>query len=239
MLHKTQGIVLGISKYSDRYSISRIFTRDFGMVSYLLPVSRSKNSKIKNSLFFPFSILNLEVEHKPLRDIQRLKEVERLYPLYEVCSDMTKLYLSFFLSEFLTRVLRESDNNEVIFDFLNNSVETLEESTGVVANFHIAFMIALTRFLGIYPNWDTNFKNSYFDMVNGEFVERRPSHTHFLNLQESSYLAYLSRMNYNNMHLYKLSRNNRNQIVDYLLEYYRLHLYDFPKLKSLDVLREL
>jgi len=41
------------------------------------------------------------------------------------------------------------------------------------------------------------------------------------------------------MHLFRLSRNNRNTIVDYLLEYYRLHVYDFPPLKSIDILREL
>lgn len=239
MLHKTQGIVLGVSKYNDRYSISRIYCRDFGLTSYILPISRSRKSKIKNSLFFPFSILNMEVEHKPLRDIQRLREVERQYPIYEICSDVTKLYLSFFLSDFLTRVLRESDNNDITFDFLNNSVETLETAVEGVANFHIAFMIELTRYLGINPNRDTEVKNGYFDMLNGEFVNNKPDHSHFLNIEKSAFLMQLNRINYGNMHLYKLSRDNRNMIVDYLLEYYRLHLYDFPKLKSLEVLREL
>jgi DNA repair protein RecO (recombination protein O) len=46
-------------------------------------------------------------------------------------------------------------------------------------------------------------------------------------------------MHYGNMHLFRLSRQQRNVIVEYLLEYYRLHIYDFPPLKSLEVLREL
>jgi len=49
----------------------------------------------------------------------------------------------------------------------------------------------------------------------------------------------LQRMNYGNMHLFGLSRSNRNTILDYLLEYYRLHVYDFPPLKSVDILRVL
>ncbi|MEA4948529.1 MAG: DNA repair protein RecO, partial [Petrimonas sp.] len=44
---------------------------------------------------------------------------------------------------------------------------------------------------------------------------------------------------FSNMHLFNMSRSDRNLIIDRLLTYYRLHLYDFPAIKSLDVLREL
>lgn len=239
MLHKTEGIVLSTLRYSDRYAITHVYTADFGATSYLLPITSSKKAKIKNSLFFPFSLLRMEVEHLPKRDIQKLKEVERLLPLYEICTDMSKLSLTFFLSEFLYRVLRESDNNEITFQYIKNSVETLEAANKGIGNFHIAFMIGLTRFMGIYPNWENSESDRYFDMLNGEFKHNIPSHTHFLKQDESGYIKYLNRINYYNMHKFKLSRDNRNIIINYLLEYYRLHLYDFPKLKSLEVLREM
>ena len=239
MLHKTEGIVLSILRYSDRYAITHVYTADFGATSYLLPMTSNKKAKIKNSLFFPFSLLRMEVEHLPKRDIQKLKEVERLIPLYEICTDMSKLSLAFFLSEFLYRVLRESDNNEVTFQYIKNSVETLEAANSSIANFHIAFMIGLTRFLGIYPNWENTNRDKYFDMLNGEFRQNIPSLTHYLKQDESRYVKYLNRINYSNMHKFKLSRDNRNIIVNYILDYYRLHLYDFPKLKSLEVLREM
>jgi DNA repair protein RecO (recombination protein O) len=239
MLHKTEGIVLSILRYSDRYAITHVYTADFGATSYLLPMTSNKKAKIKNSLFFPFSLLRMEVEHLPKRDIQKLKEVERLIPLYEICTDMSKLSLAFFLSEFLYRVLRESDNNEVTFQYIKNSVETLEAANSSIANFHIAFMIGLTRFLGIYPNWENTNRDKYFDMLNGEFRQNIPSNTHYLKQDESRYVKYLNRINYSNMHKFKLSRDNRNIIVNYILDYYRLHLYDFPKLKSLEVLREM
>jgi DNA repair protein RecO (recombination protein O) len=239
MLHKTEGIVLSTLKYSDRYAITHVYTVDFGSTSYLLPLENSKKAKIKKSLFFPFSLLRMEVEHLPNRDIQKLKEVETLLPLYEICTDISKMSLTFFLSEFLFRVLRESDNNEVTFCYIKNSVETLEAANSSIANFHIAFMIGLTRFLGIYPNWENTESDRYFDMLNGGFKQNIPSHTHYLKLEESRYLKYLNRINYGNMHKFKLSCDKRNLIINYLLEYYRLHLYDFPKLKSLEVLREI
>jgi DNA repair protein RecO (recombination protein O) len=238
MLHKTQGITLNTSKYSDKYSITHIFTRDFGRVSYLLPRSQSKKQKIKSSLFSPLSILNLEVEHLPLRDIQRIKEVERAFPLYDISMNMTKVSLSFFLSEFLSLVLRETERNEILYDYLRNSIETLEAADKGLGNFHLTFMIGLTRFLGIYPNMDSYTNRSYFDLLNGEFVLQAPLHTHFLSKEQSRYLCYFRRIHFGNMHLFCLSHADRNAVVAALLTYYRLHVWDFPALKSLEVLRE-
>lgn len=239
MLFKTEGIVLGTTSYSDTYSITHLFTRDFGRVSYLLPLSRGKKTKIRTSLFFPLSVLHLEVEHMPLRDVQRLKEVERQFPLYELCTDMTKVSLAFFISEFLSFILRESDNNELTFDYLKNSIETLEAAERGLANFHLALMMGLTRFLGIYPNTEFAESCSFFDLQHGEFVVNEPMHPYYLNKKESVYLRDLYRINYANMHLFRLSRANRNEIVNQLLDYYRLHVYNFPALKSLEVLREI
>ena len=47
------------------------------------------------------------------------------------------------------------------------------------------------------------------------------------------------RMDFPTMHLYRLSRQERNRIIDVLLQYYRLHIPQFPELKSLAVLQEL
>ena len=47
------------------------------------------------------------------------------------------------------------------------------------------------------------------------------------------------RMDFPTMHLYRLSRQERNRICEVLLWYYRLHIPQFPELKSLKVLQEL
>ena len=190
-------------------------------------------------MFFPLSVLNLEVEHLPLRDIHRLKEAEIAFPLHDISMNITKVSLSFFLSEFLSHVLRETERNEILFDYLRNSIETLEVTEKGLGNFHLTFMIGLTRFLGIYPNMEHFSRDAYFDLLNGEFVATTPLHTHFLSKKQSVYLSYFQRINYGNMHLFRLSHSERNTIIDTLLVYYRLHVWDFPPLKSLEVLREI
>lgn len=239
MQYKTQGLVLYTSRYSDRFSVAHVFTRDFGRMAYLLPKNGGKKSKVKVSYFFPLSLLNMEVEHLPLREIQRLNEVEREFPLYEICTDEAKISISFFLSEFLSKVLRETHESKPLFDYLKQSVHVLEASHRGLGNFHLAFMFGLTRFLGIFPNSDDYRPGTYFDLLNGIFVQQMPSHSHYLTQAQSTYLSVFRRINYSNMHLFRMSRVERNALIDYLLVYYRLHMYDFLPLKSLEVLREL
>lgn len=239
MLHKTQAVVLSITKYNDRFSIVHLFTRNFGRVSYLLPRSTGKRSKLNHLLFTPLSLLEVEVEHKPSRDIQRLKEAQRLTLLYDMGTDMTKISIVFFLSEFLSKVMRETDNCVLVYEYISNSIEVLEEKRVGLANFHLTFLLGLTRFIGIYPNLDDYEEGCFFDLVNGEFTHTAPTHHQFLRDNECAYLNKLSRINYSNMHLFKLSRHDRNLIVDRLITYYRVHVYEFPNLKSLDILAEL
>jgi DNA repair protein RecO (recombination protein O) len=239
MLHKTQGIVLSVTKYNDKFSIAQVFTSDFGRTAYLLPNSKSKKRKINQALFFPLSIIDMEVEHFPLRKIHRLKDVQRQFPLYSINMNVVKLSISFFLSEFLTRVLQETNENRVIFSFIRQSVVTLEEKEKGLANFHLVFMFHLAEFLGVTPNLDNYKKGSFFDLLNGCYSNSKPLHNHYLGLQQSIYLDVFKRINYHNMHLYKLSQSDRNIIIKCMLDYYRMHIYDFPEIKSLEILREL
>ena len=76
-------------------------------------------------------------------------------------------------------------------------------------------------------------------MLNACFVSARPLHGAFLNPDEASRINLLMRMNYETMHLFAMSRLERNRCLVIMNDYYRLHLPDFPVLKSLDVLKEL
>lgn len=239
MFHKTEGVVLSAAKYNDRFSIAQVFTSDFGRTAYLVPITKSKKRKINHALFFPLSVIDMEVEHFPLRDIHHLKDVQRQFPLYSINVNVVKLSITFFLSEFLTKVLQETNENRVIFSFIRDSIATLEEQEKGLANFHLVFMFKLTQFLGIAPNLDNYNNSAYFDLQNGFYSQGKPLHNHHLTLQQSNYLDIFKQINYQNMHLYKLSQGDRNKIINYMLDYYRMHVYNFPEIKSLEVLRDM
>lgn len=238
MLHKTRGLVINTINYNDKYILAHIFTENFGKVTYMVAKTKSRSSKVPKSFFTPLALLDMEVDHQLSREIQRIREVGWLLQTYSISSDMKKTCMVFFISEFLSRVLKEVNESKLLFDFLYQSVQILEMTDKSVANFHLAFMLKLSRFLGFYPNLEEYSKGQYFDMMNGEFVYMQPF-KHYVNQQESFALARLGRISYENMHKFEFSRQERINIINRMLEYYRLHLSDFPQLKSLDILHEL
>lgn len=239
MLLKTNGIVLNTIDYNDKYMLSSIYTETLGKVTYMIPKSKSRRARIHRSLFAPLTILDLEADHLPSREIQRIREAHNLYPLFSIPSNIVKTSILFFLSEFLSKVLKETDDYKSIYNYISYSIRVLEEIDKGLANYHIVFILRLTHFLGFFPNFENYKQGDIFDMLNGVFVSQQTMHRYFINSNESEMLANLGRINYDNMARFSFSRQDRLNIINKMLEYYRLHLQDFSELKSLDILHEL
>jgi len=235
MLYKTRGIVLHSFTYNDKYAITQIYTEEFGRVSYLTAKSKGKQTRAPKSLFHALSVLDLEVEHKNLRDIQRIKEAKVSLPLSSILSDPVKSTVSIFLAEFIFHITKDIQSNKTLFDFICQSIQIFDLAEAGVANFHLVFMIRSSIFLGFYPNIEGYMPDMYFDMQNGEFVRTKPFHPYFLNPDDSRVFLLLLRMNYENMHTFSFSGKQRVGIINRILEYYKLHLSEFSEMKSLEV----
>ena len=99
MLHKTRGIVLNYIKHRETSIITHIYTELFGRQSYIINGVRSHRSKIKLTLFQPLTILDLEVYYKPVRDLQRIKEVRNHTLLFNIPNDIHKSSIAIFIAE--------------------------------------------------------------------------------------------------------------------------------------------
>ena len=221
MLCKTRGIVLHTIPYNDKYSIIYMYTEAFGRASYLVSRSRGKKSTVSKALFIPLSVLEMEVEHLNKRDLHRIN------------------VLALFLSEVLFRVVKDTEPDPRLFDYLYESIHLLEYADKGIANFHMVFLLGLLHHLGIFPNMESHRVGYYFDMLNGVFTDHIPMHRHYLNKVESAFFSRLLRISFENMSLYGFSRQERVRIIHRILEYYRLHLPDFPEIKSLSVMQSL
>ena len=239
MLHKTRGIVLSSLNYNDKYKIIHIYTEAFGQVPYLVAKSKGKKSRVPLSLFHPFAVLAIDVEHLQLRDIQRIKEARRELILADIPFNPVKVSVLFFLSEFMYKVVKDIQANQLLFDFVYQSIVVFDLLERDFANFHLVFMMRLSLFLGFLPNGDGYRKGMYFDMQSGTFAITKPTHPYFLSPDDSEVFLLLLRMDYENMHAYSLSRHDRVQVIYKILDYYKLHFSSLTELKSLDVLQSL
>lgn len=239
MLIKTRGIVLHAIPYNDKYAIVHVYTEALGRAAYLVSRNRGKKSTVSKALFMPLSVLEMEVEHLNKRDLHRIKETKLCYPQSELFSNPLKNVLALFLAEVLFRVVKETEPDERLFAYLYQSIQLLEYADKGIANFHLVFLLGLLRYMGIFPNVESHKENTYFDMLNGEFTNRIPQHRHYLDREESLIFARLLRISFENMSLYSFSRQDRVLIINRIFEYYRLHLPEFPEIKSLSVMQSL
>lgn len=239
MLQKTIGIVLHCLKYNDTSNIVDIYTRHAGRASFLVKVPRSRKSAVRPVLFQPLSFVEFEADCRPTSSLRLIKEAKSWYPFRSLPYDPYKSAIGMFLAEFLYRALREEAENQPLFAYLEHSIRWLDECDGGYANFHLVFLMRLSRFLGLYPNTEDYSEGCFFDMLNACFTPRPPAHSAFLKPAEASRIRVLMRMNYKTMHLFAMSRAERHRCLAVINDYYRLHLPDFPMLKSLDVLKEL
>lgn len=236
MLLKTEAIVLHSIKYGEGRAIVDMFTRQQGRLSFMVTLPRSERSKLKKQYLQPLTLLSLECDVRPQRQLQTLREASLLTPLPSLASDVKKLTISLFTSEFLYHALKGEQQNVALFDYISGSIAWLDGASDGYANFHLVFLMRTARFLGFYPNLDDD--GEYFDMRSANFCTMPPPHHDVLQPQEASHIRLLMRMDYPTMHLFRLSRAERSRILEILLLYYRLHLPAFPELRSLSVLKE-
>ena len=240
MLQKTLGIVLRTLKYKDTSIIVDIYTEVSGRASFLVSVPRSRKAAMKPALFQPLALMELEADFRPNATIYKVKEAKSFYPFASLPYDPYKSAIALFLSEFLCRAVREETENRPLFAYLQHSIIWLDECRAGFANFHLVFLMRLSRFLGLYPNLEDYAAGDYFDLQNACFTPLRPSlHSNYIAPEEASRLIMLMRMNYETMHLFAMNRIERARCLMIMNEYYRLHLPDFPVLKSLEVLQAL
>lgn len=236
---KTQAIVLHTLKYGDSQLIVDMFTEKLGKVSFAVRIATSSRSRMKRQYFQNMNLLFVEFDYRQKANLQKLRNVSIAVPYKDIPFSPYKMSMSMFLAEFLSRCLRHEQANAALFLFLKNSLSWLDEAGKGYANFHIVFMIHLTLFLGFMPNVEIKEGNVFFDLQEGCFVPRILVRHPYLQGHDTELMRTLLRLNYSTMHLFTMTRDDRNRCVEVILEYYKLHLPDFPELKSLDILKEL
>ena len=239
MLTKTQAIVLHSLKYGESRLIVDMFTRAFGRQSFIVSIPKTSKSKIKKQFFQPLTLLEIETDIRPKLQLQKLADVRMLTPFASIPFEPDKLAISLFVAEFLYYALRSEQRNELLYDYLENSIMWLDGQQTNYANFHLVFLLRLTRFLGFYPNLDDYEEGDYFDLRESEFMRNTPVHRDFLHPEEAQKVQLMMRMDFPTMHLFRMSHHDRNRLLEISIKYYRLHLPDFPEMKSIEVLQAL
>lgn len=238
MLHTTSGIVLHTIKYSDTSLIVKIYTRHFGLQSYMVSGVRSKRSKNKATLFQPLALVDMVVSNSNKGGLQRISEISILHPYSEIPTDIVKSSIAIFLNEVLYKALKEEHSDEDLFEFIKNSLLVLDLKHDNCSNFHIFFMIQLSRFLGFYPQGRYTTETAIFDLREGRFINHLPDHFHYLTSENSKLLYDFIIAGYDTIHQLKMGNTERKQLLQAMILFYQLHITSFKEIRSQEILEE-
>jgi len=218
MLQKTRGIVLHHIKYGDSSIILKAYTRDKGRQSLMVKGVRRKKSKNKINLFSILNILNIEYYAHEARELSLIREASRVRTYQSIPFDLKKSSMAMFIAEVLLHCLKEESPDEDLYDFIENSLEYFDNMEEGFENFHIAFLIKLTRYLGILPSMEEKILkgNQTWRVINELLVN-----------------------NYNNPTSFSMNQKNRNILLEEIIKYYTKNGYKIDKTNSLDILKQL
>jgi len=239
MLTKTKAIVLRVLKFGENKIIVDLLTETEGRLSIVCNVPKTQRGKIKKQYFQPMNVLEVELDIRQQAQLQHLRDARISIPFMTIPFDPYKLSISLFLAEFIYYSTRGEQQNPNLYSYVENSISWLDGCQGSFSNFHLVFMMRLSRFIGFFPNVEDYQTGDFFDLRAACFTPTAPLHPDFLSREDASRISTLMRMNYESMHLFRMSHEDRNRIVDVLIDYYRLHVPNFPELHSLAVMQEL
>jgi len=111
----------------------------------------------------------------------------------------------------------------------------LDEQTDY-ANFHLLFLLNLTKYLGFYPDL-ANRELNYFNLVEGKFQ----IHQDFRNTiagEDLNLLKQLLETTFDGLHQVKINARQRQSFLNMILLYFELHLGSFKTPKSLKIFNQ-
>jgi len=220
MLHKTRGIVFRFTKYGDSSIIVTIFTELFGIQTYIVNGVRSKNAKGKIALFQPLTLLDLVVYYKENASIKRIKEIKCLHQYQTVSTDIRKSSIAIFINEILNKAVKDESHTGEIFEFLLSSLILLDHQEDNLENFHLIFLIKLSRFLG--------FGAHQAEEILGVRMLDRNEEEILGNLLNADFTESIS-----------MTNEQRRNLLEAILRFYTTHIESLGEIKSIQILKEI
>ena len=235
MIIKSKGIVLRSVKYSETSLILDVFTRELGLKTYIISGVRKKSAKVSAGMLQPMNILDLVAYNRETSNMNRIKEVKMSYVFRTLPFDIKKSSVALFVIEIIGKSLKEKEKNIEFFDFIENSLIYLDQTINNISNFHLVFLVKMSNFFGFKP--ENNYSNSNIYLREGVFNHNPPYHGDYLRKSSAKNISRILESDIEDSGLLSFNRNQRQDILQNLILFYKIHLIDFGQIKTLEIFK--
>ena len=241
MLHNTKGIVLRVTKYGDTSIILTAYTELFGLQQYIVKGVRvtSKKGANKGVFYQPAAILQMEVYHSPMKQLQMIKDVNWDFVYQNIYSDVLRNAVATYIVEVLQQTMQPEPHPE-LFYLIEDTFKQLDKGgPHLVGNLPIYFLIHLSQTMGFGLQGKYSISTPVLDVREGQFVTSTPTHPYFLEGAEAQTAStFLQVQFYNDLDNIVLNGLQRKKILELFQLSLSWHYKNFSEIKSLPILQE-
>jgi len=236
MLVSTKAIVLSKFRYKEHDLIVKCYTEKFGVKSYMLKNAlKSKKGKLKPAYFQLLTILDIQADHKDSRSLQYLKDIKLQCNYTSLHTNVIKSAIGMFLSDVLVNILKEEEENHALYHFLETSLILFDENV-IDTNFHLKFLVELTKYLGFYPD-NSTIEAVFFNLEEGVF-QLEKTNSYCVSGVNFKILKQLLGIKFDADKILDINTNQKREFLDMILLYFKLHLDGFKTPRSVTVLNQ-
>ena len=226
MKYSSRAIALSYIKHGESSIITKIFTEEKGLQSFIIKGVRNRKSKKNLGLFQALQLSNINATYLSKKSLQYLTDISLLNSQTQEGINMKKNFLSLFVAEVASKILHENEVDKPLFQFLWNLKNTLATCSNIDPNLPILFMIDLSKYMGFYPlNKEEN--STYFNLELGEFTNSTEQLNYYITQENSHYFKALL-----NKQKITIPYVNRNQLLLDLIDYYKLQHHELKNMTS-------
>ncbi len=238
MILKTEAICIKNTRYGESSVISKMFTVEHGLSSYIIQGLNRKSSSIRPSHISSGNIVEMVIYQKPNSTIQRVKELKVATPLIQVHIDMRKNAILQFILEIISKTNEDDLKDIIVYQFLRQSILDLENSTDEIGNIPLLFLCHYLKFSGWFPNLEIWQQGDIFNLNEGRFAKSELHSSEEVSeiLSNELHKILLEVQNHSDLKIFKIS--HKKEIFNILLKYYEIHILKGRKIKSPSILAE-
>ncbi len=228
MLVKSEALVIKRTPYTDHSAVVKLFTREFGLLPFLIQGLHGKQNK--NSLFQPGTLIEV-VFHKQNRGMMRAKEISLLsgwgythHPLHD--------QVRWFFLEILSHSLHEEQPEESLFDLSKTTFQALNDGCKHLPLLPIQFLFHFCEVTGHGIQITDETQRVGFDILSGMPATARsiPS-----NMIDGDSCVALREILSNND--FTPPSRLRRGLVNKMVQYLEIHAIPGKTLQSLEILQ--
>jgi DNA repair protein RecO (recombination protein O) len=216
------------------------YTELFGLQSYIVQGVRtsSKKGAGKANYFQPGAILELVVYHNELKHLNRIKEFRWSYLYSHVFTNVFKNCVLLYMVELLQKCIKQPESNAELFYFIEEFFMQLDKADETVtAGMSIYFAVHLAAFFGFQITHDESLP--VLDLQDGKFTNAYPQHAYYADGKTAALIFELLKvMQPSELQEVPMNHLQRRSVLEALETFYALHITEFGKMKTLQVLKE-